>query len=82
MLLFLLLYLGCGPRMTSALIIAFWVAIFFSVGLWVTVFCVMYSMHGDHMSEKTWKNVGELKSGSGKWAEVLKMSGKLKIFSS
>jgi len=47
----------------------------------------MYSMHGDHMSEKTWKNVGELKSGSGKWAEVLKMSGKLsgcgvKIFSS
>jgi len=21
----------------------------------------MYSMHGDHMSEKTWKNVGELK---------------------
>jgi len=55
---------------------------FFSVGLWVTVFCVIYSMHGDHMSEKTWKNVGELKCGSGKWAEVLKMSGKLKIFSS
>jgi len=49
--------------MTSALIIAFWVAIFFSVGLWVTVFCVMYSMHGDHMSEKNL----EKRRGVKKW---------------